>query len=214
MSLPRYAPTEYENDDEGRRRLLNTIVLKDNRPIRVMDVLDGKIHYIPVEAEATFRDPAYPTVRLNDPNVNVFNIPTGYVNLDGLDAAVYTKRRAIRNGVQGLRPNNLLWNPPEHLTERQRLGLDFNTIVRSPGFGRMIANEYPTHAEAMALMKASEVRRSIAFHRRLALVREEDGFPVHIHYRGQRVGWCHGDEVVLPYNKAYMSDILRETKVL
>lgn len=211
MSLPRFAPTEYENDDEGRRRILNTVVLKDNKPIRVMDVANGYIHYVPIEDEAGFRDPVYPRIPLNDPSINVFNIPIGYLNLEGHNAAIYTRRRAVRHGVQGLRHNTFLYNPPPELN---RYGLDFNTVVRNPGFTRMIAGDYPTHAEAMALMKASEARRSIAFHRRLALVREEAGFPIHIHYRGQRVGWCHGDEVMVPQDKAYMSDILRETRVL
>lgn len=214
MRQLRYAPTEYEHDEEGRRRILGTVVLINGHPCKVMDIREGMVEYIPVDELNNFNQPRYPSVPLNDPSINVFNIPTGYVNLKTRkqSTAIYTRKRAVRNGLQGIRQGSLLI---DHPPGDMRLDLSYNQMITNPGFVNMTKDIYPSAEEALSKMMETEEPGSIAFHRRLAYVRDLEGFPVHIHYRGKRVGWCPNTEsVVLPKNKEYMSDILKEAKVL
>lgn len=216
MRQLRYSPTEYENDDEGRRRLQGTVVLIDGHPCRVQDVVNGNVRYLPVDQLNTFMGEVYPSVKLNDPRMNVFSLPTGYINMkhNKRPVAIYTRKRAVRNGFQGIRQGNLLVDFPTYLDTNARYDLSYMALITSPGFVDMMKGTYPTSEEALAQITSTDQMQSIAFHPRLAYVRENDGFPVHIHYRGNRVGWCHGSEVIVPKNKEYMSDILKEAKVL
>ena len=207
--LPRFRPTEYETDDEGVRRLAGCVVLLDNAPIYVTNVINREIRYTPAERGGAARYEL--SIPLNDPRVNAMDLPLGYMNSTKLKEALYLRRTPRRDGYQGLR--TVLSTEPRSFEARRVFDPSILTLAKDPGFAQMFANNYPSYDEAVDRMSRDPTLMGLAFSRRLAIDRDAPGMPMFISYRGKRIGWTDGTMPVrLGDESRYLVETLTEGK--
>lgn len=219
MRLKKFAQPNYGVAAEANRRLSGCIVLVDDRPVSVGEV--STIRNVPTiryRKEGDPNDPyngwtadgGYYSIPLDDPSVNVFDIPLGYMNTS-LKEAIYVTRHPVRGQRQGLQNNGVSFSPSK---TNPFVHYNVNSAVREPGFTEMVQGRYPTFDEARERVMKGE--HSVAFSRRLALQQNARGFPMYLMYRGEQIGWGVPEKgpFELPKEYAFLREQLQEAKAI
>lgn len=147
---------KYENAEETRFRLENTVVLYDKKPVyisRVGPIEDvgekkeiARVYFLDLPMVAG-KEGKETRKYLSSRNFDLSPFSMGYMNYKG--QATFVSRTPVRQNKQGLNAGTTLFT---NVAGRRSEVLDFNSMLRSPEFIKMFEGKYPSFQEAGGLI--------------------------------------------------------------
>lgn len=173
-----------DNVGDLARRIENTIILYDGKPVYIAQVADlNDIALCCVTEKLNNRAPKYKRVGIKDPLLDVNPFRLGYVN-EGKECTFVTRRPGRITQI-GLLVNKVKMEP--YPVEMGNM-----SIVLSNGFINMCLDKYPHFTEAYnKITNFSSEEYGMAFHRLWALRRDPTG--TILEFRGRPVGRKTGE---------------------
>lgn len=198
---------KYETHEEVKARLEQTVVMYDNEPVYIAQVLmpkdeDGKeiarVIYRPLPLgigagkapEPKFDDngrllPQEKGVRkyLSSRKFDLTPFKMGYMNWKG--NAVYVERVPMRQYKQGLSAGTTMFND---IYGYRYDGINFNHAIASPAFVDMVKGKYPTFKDAGAMI--NDKTKSVAISRNFAFVIDTDLEALFLYHNNVKCGFA------------------------
>jgi hypothetical protein len=207
---------KYENVDDARMRLRQTVVLYKGAPVLIKEVSKGEGGQddvirvsiqelpsgrtnvkIPVPGLAARirgnRDDDEAVVEkrkfISSKHFDIAPFRMGYVNSSEGEGAFYCSRLPARVQKQGLCGENFKG------VTNSGTPVNFNSFLMCKETLAMVANEYPSFNKALAGLDRV---RAVAFHRDFCLVRDE-AIPqlIYLYHKGEKVGMHNKGEIAL-----------------
>lgn len=200
----------YDNLDDCKSKLLQTIILYKGKAAYVKDVMsivdEAKGEYIHGDywlkvAFATKSPMA--NVKLSDPNLNYMTFQLGYSNFHG--SAVYWYRKPVKQYKQGLKNDQVAYRVANYALQVPDLSFTFSNPIVS-----MLEGEYPSLAKCSQDLR-EERASSLAFHKDFALSYNPVFNAFELEYKGAKIG--HTPDFVnvnLTDKYAYVKEALME----
>jgi hypothetical protein len=220
---------KYENAEDAKMRLRQSVVLYKGEPVLITDVRAGGggkddvirvlIQDLPVGnvPKEGFIEKARKRVGIEDEDAaerrkyisskhfDIAPFPLGYVNKQGGNGAFYCSRMPNRIQKQGLCGENF------KAVDNYGGAVPFTVFLASKETVAMVKGDYPSFDRALALLDKS---RSVAFSRNFALVKDEV-IPalIYLYHKGTKVGMFNGREMCLGINFNCLKESLNEMKL-
>lgn len=214
---------KYENVDDARMRLRNSVVLYKNDPVLITDVIRGegdeilrvKFNALPVQGLPVRNNPFGEVRRKEQPkddaeerkyisskHFDIAPFELGYVNAT---RPFYCTRLPNRIQKQGLCAENFKG------CFNNGGGASWALFLASPETTAMIKGDYPTFEQAAANVHK---KKEIAFSRYFCLVQDEV-IPdlLFLYYKGSKIGFLQKKEVTLGKNYECLKESLEELNV-
>lgn len=196
----------YDTVENTGARLNGTVVMYDGRPVQVLNAQAGTKQE-PIQVNLQFlpkmRDNIL--VSINDPKLEVRNLPLGYVNI--YNDALYLTRSPCRQFKQGLSSNCVIIPRMEN---RDVGAPSFKTLLGRAEFSDAMSGIYPTYREALDMIFNDPDKKAVAFSRRFALYRDRQLGFFELRYKGNRVAWGDPNNFNLPSEFMYLSEVITE----
>lgn len=167
--------------DQANERLLNTVVMYEDRPCFIQEILSGR-HFDDGKIRASVRlygqEGREETRKLlSSPKFKRFkNLPSlGWVNLEDQGEAVFIMRNARRTRSHGLSSNNVVVMDLQKKSadfKRSKL-MNFASVYQDVGYYRACNNIYPSLDKILAMIDEKQV---IAYSSKFAVQRDNLGF--------------------------------------
>jgi hypothetical protein len=214
---------KYENQEEVKFRIQNTIVLYDGRPVYIKEVgqVDREAEDVQAKdvARVWFQElpmkAGAPAVRkfLSSKKFDLAPFPLGYVNSKERGYAAFLSRMAARQNQQGLCDKNLSVRTHEGEDLRGE-GLSIIGLAKSQGFLDMFDNKYPNLQEAIDTIKAG-LATSVGLSRNFCLCFEEDFEMFYIRSKFTKCGvMMPGDKNIrVPQKFKFHREALEEARI-
>lgn len=203
----------YENRDEFRHRLFNTVILIDGLPVYIADIVGtpSKPVLVTFDLPLGAGQQDRKEVPADHPAICVTPFPIGFVNLK--EEAAYYWRLPVRNQLQGV------WNGSlegKYAFNRLKAPPNFTRLIYVKEFVQCIAGAYPTLEKVIADIRSDDENKpkALAFHRKFATLFDEDAGLFMLNYRGNLVGHSHdGAKWQLGPNYKYLKEVAKEAKL-
>ncbi len=195
----------YTDIRDAQQHLQHSVIMYDGRPVWVNEIFNHEQTFkVSISSLPRQRDPI--TVDLMDPLLGPREARLGYVN-SNLGYALYLTRIPLRQYKQGLCRSNV------HIpgVNGQRI-VNFENLIREPGFADSLRNIYPTYDEAANRLNENPNVRSVAFDKCFALERDELGF-FRLFYKGEPVAFGEDKSFKLPKKFCYLKEMISELGV-
>lgn len=221
---------KYENREDARMRLRNTVVLYSGRPVLIVDIANGEgkddilrvlFNELPVGADAVPLKKKYDPFRakilegapelagenrkyISSKHFDIGAFKLGYVN-DPKIGAFYCSRLPNHIQKQGLCTENFKG------TTNFGGGVPFGTFLASRGTPLMVANDYPSFEVAMRNLDKVP---AVAFCREFSLVKDEV-IPdlIYLYHKGSKVGYYSKNETILGKKFVCLKESLEEMRI-
>lgn len=197
----------YDTVENTHAKLAGTVFMFDGRPVHCLGAFNSGDQKDPIHLNLQFlpkmRDNV--AVSVNDPRVEVRNLPLGYVNI--YDDAVYLTRTPCRQFRQGLTNQSVICPP---IRKRDAPMYNFKSLIQRAEFVDAMCNVYPTYKEALNMLLDNPEKRSVAFSRRFALFHDKELGFFELRYKGNRVAWGDPNNFNLPSEFMYLSEVIAE----
>lgn len=197
----------YDTVENAHAKLAGTVFMFDGRPVNCLGAFDSGDNRDQIHLNLQFlpkmRDNV--AVSINDPRIEVRNLPLGYVNI--FNDAIYLTRTPCRQFRQGLTSNSVV------CPQIRRHGVpvyNFKTLMQRPEFTDSMMGVYPTFKEAVDMLLNSNEKLSVAFNRRFALAHDKDLGFFELRYKGNRVAWGDPNNFNLPSEFSYLTEVIHE----
>lgn len=171
-------PLRYDTPDDVRNRLNNTVAFYRNRPVYLMAAERGRD--LEVQVMDLLEGNPLGRVHSSDEELDVQAKPMGYMNTAD-NRVLYATRMPSRRAIQCLSPHTLVMFEIDGALSGRVRGDEY----RTQNFGKMLLNDYPSLADALATIDVGN-SNSIAFGRKLALKRH--GLLIRLYYFTHCVG--------------------------
>lgn len=190
----------YDGPEQTKMRLAETVVAYDGKPVYVTGVTAGnKLNLVKLpKMNDNF------VCGLNDPKLNFLDLRLGYVNTNNY--AAYMRRTAGRQQRQGLHKGVVIIGDRDL---QNKVVLNWEELIHTPEFFDAFQGIYPNFADVVQRMLENPKIRSMAFHRRFALHRDEELGFYELRYRGRRVAWGDPNQFNLPSEYSYMTEMIQ-----
>lgn len=180
---------KYENAEEVRFRLENTVVMYDRQPVYIsrVEVPDAEdkgeiarvyFYDLPLKGAGLKETRKF----LSSKKFDLAPFPMGYVNHNG--QASFVTRNPVRQNKQGLvAATTIITNIKGQKSEE----IGFNDLLRSQGFVDMVNGNYPSFKEAGESL-GNKDHSSVAVSRMFAFVIDHELEALYLLHKGIRCG--------------------------
>jgi len=224
---------KYENPDDARMRLRNTVVLYKKTPVLIQDVVRGEGKGEDDILRVLFTE--LPVNNRRPQNKAGFPVEDPFVRIgERVKAAEAMQKKYISSKYFDIAPFKLGYvnrkNDPFYCTRLpnriQKQGLcsenfkafsnfgpfvDFNTFLNCPETPAMIAGDYPSFDRAVDLIEQCS---AVAFSRDFCLVKDEViSALIYLYYKGKKVGLFDKNKINLGKKFECLKESLEEIKI-
>jgi hypothetical protein len=201
----------YETQEEAKMRLEGTVVMYDERPCFVREIIQADQDLVArLNPMPRMRDDL--PVNIKDEKLVARGLRLGYVNY-GARGVVYVERMPVRRYKQGICRDNLYFklhnNPGVGNNQRDY----WQALLGRKEFTDMLVNAYPSVDKCIDELNAGGDKKAAAFAREFALEKDELGL-FFLYHKGNKVAWGEPTTgYTLPSEYMYLREVLQEAGI-
>jgi hypothetical protein len=164
-------PLRYDNPHDVSMRLNGCVARYKGEPVILTYIGDDNVLHVNYRP---LRKPnaKWQSIHSSDVELDISSPPLGYLNHVETKAAYYVQRVPVRKQFQGFHSDNSNVEPEcEQRYATQRI----YHLIKTPEMADTIDNKYPSGDRIIEMMLSDPSIRSMAFHRKFAIRRDEIG---------------------------------------